>query len=139
MHTCTRACTLLQIFRKVAFKIIQASSSSAEAEGAAPTQQVEDSQQLTVVAENLKDFVGNPLFTKDRMYDSTPPGVVMGLAWTAMGGSVLYIETVRLPHAPPKGEGESGRGSLTVTGHLGDVMKESTQIAYTFAKASLAF
>ena len=87
-------------------------------------------------ADNLKDFVGNPLFTKDRMYDSTPPGVVMGLAWTAMGGSVLYIETVKLPHHPPKGEGEgeSGRGTLTVTGHLGDVMKESTQIAYTFAK-----
>ena len=54
---------------------------------------------------------------------------------------MLYIETVKLPHPPPKGEGEgeSGRGSLTVTGHLGDVMKESTQIAYTFAKASWAF
>ena len=102
---------------------------------------MEEPQQLTVKTDNLKDFVGNPLFTKDRMYDSTPPGVVMGLAWTAMGGSVLYIETVKLPHHPPKGEGEgegeSGRGSLTVTGHLGDVMKESTQIAYTFAKVRM--
>lgn len=35
--------------------------------------------------ENLQDFVGKPIFTVDRMYDVTPPGVVMGLAWTAMG------------------------------------------------------
>lgn len=56
----------------------------------------------------------------------------MGLAWTAMGGSTLYIETV--PSQTLEGKGE---GSLTSTGQLGDVMKESTQIAYTYAKVSL--
>ena len=48
---------------------------------------------VVIAQDNLKDYVGNPLFTKDRMYETTPPGVVMGMAWTAMGGSVLYIET----------------------------------------------
>ena len=74
------------------------------------------------------------------MYEITPPGVVMGLAWTSLGGSVLYIETVQLPQHFPKGEGEGegGRSSLTVTGSLGDVMKESTQIAYTFAKVCMS-
>lgn len=38
-----------------------------------------------MTADNLQDYVGKPLFTVDRMYDVTPPGVVMGLAWTAMG------------------------------------------------------
>ena len=40
---------------------------------------------MSVTVENLEDFVGKPIFTTDRMYDVTPPGVVTGLAWTAMG------------------------------------------------------
>ena len=82
--------------------------------------------------DNLKDFVGNPLFTSDRMYETTPPGVVMGLAWTAMGGSTLFIETaLSRPLLTVEGKEEGG---MVATGQLGDVMKESTQIAYTFAK-----
>lgn len=50
---------------------------------------------LQVDEENLSKFVGQPIWTHDRLYPSqTPPGVVMGLAWTAMGGSVLYIECI---------------------------------------------
>lgn len=85
---------------------------------------------LTISADNLSDFVGKPVFTSDRMYETTPPGVVMGLAWTAMGGTMLYIETVA------KLGGKEGEGGLVSTGQLGDVMKESTEIAYTFAKVS---
>ena len=48
---------------------------------------------LTVTDENLSDYVGNPMFISDRMYETTPPRVVMGLAWTAMGGTTLFIET----------------------------------------------
>ena len=101
--------------------------------------EAEEPSLLEVTSEKLKDYVGNPIFTSDRMYDMTPPGVVMGLAWTAMGGSTLYIETAisrsRQKEAPAgtKGEEEEG-GALVSTGHLGDVMKESTQIAYTYAK-----
>lgn len=44
-----------------------------------------EAENVEINAENIQDFVGKPIFTHDRMYDETPPGVVMGLAWTAMG------------------------------------------------------
>ncbi|XP_068212240.1 lon protease homolog, mitochondrial-like isoform X2 [Palaemon carinicauda] len=91
-----------------------------------------EKESISVEAENLETFVGKPKFSHDRMYDATPPGVVMGLAWTAMGGSTLYIET---SSRPVVGDREGG---LETTGHLGDVMKESTKIAYTFAKQFLS-
>lgn len=62
-----------QVLRKSAYKIV-----SGEAEF------------VEVTPENLQDFVGKPVFTVERMYDVTPPGVVMGLAWTAMGEWPLY-------------------------------------------------
>ncbi|KAJ7308414.1 hypothetical protein JRQ81_008959 [Phrynocephalus forsythii] len=100
-----------KVLRKSAYKIV-----SGEAE------------RVEVTPQNLQDFVGKPIFTVERMYDLTPPGVVMGLAWTAMGGSTLFVETsLRRPK-----EKESKEGSLEVTGQLGDVMKESAKIAYTF-------
>ncbi|KAF3778335.1 Lon protease-like protein [Nymphaea thermarum] len=85
---------------------------------------------VVVDATNLSDFVGKPVFHADRIYDQTPEGVVMGLAWTAMGGSTLYIETTVVE------QGE-GKGALHLTGQLGDVMKESAQIAQTVARSIL--
>ncbi|KAM9796060.1 lon protease homolog, mitochondrial [Syngnathus typhle] len=106
-----------KVFRKVAFAIVS-----------------RQQQVVSVSAQNLQDYVGKPVFTVERMYDVTPPGVVMGLAWTAMGGSTLFIETsLRRPLAKD-GKGE---GSLELTGQLGDVMKESAKIASTFARAFL--
>jgi hypothetical protein len=70
------------------------------------------------------------VFQAERIYEQTPVGVVMGLAWTAMGGSTLYIETTKVE------EGE-GKGALMLTGQLGDVMKESAQIAQTVGRAIL--
>ena len=64
--------------------------------------------------ENLPDFVGKPVFTTDRMYETTPPGVIMGLAWTSMGGSVLYVETAL--KKPLAAEG----GCIDLTGQLGE-------------------
>ncbi|CAH1426289.1 unnamed protein product [Lactuca virosa] len=81
--------------------------------------------------DNLADYVGKPVFHAERMYDQTPLGVVMGLAWTAMGGSTLYIETTTI-------EQGDGKAALNLTGQLGDVMKESAQIAHTVARAILA-
>ncbi len=76
------------------------------------------------------------------MYETTPPGVVMGLAWTAMGGSTLYIETALTtpPRTAAQSEGREGSdgGRLLSTGQLGDVMKESTEIAYTYAKVYIS-
>lgn len=44
-----------------------------------------EADSLTITSDNMNDFVGKPIFTHDRIYEETPPGVVMGLAWTAMG------------------------------------------------------
>lgn len=93
----------------------------------------EEEAKLCVTPSNLADFVGKPIFVSDRMYKTTPPGVVMGLAWTAMGGSTLFIETMANRVSEKEQEG-GGKGSLLSTGQLGEVMKESTEIAYTFAK-----
>uniref|UniRef100_A0A8D8A4U7 Lon protease homolog, mitochondrial n=1 Tax=Culex pipiens TaxID=7175 RepID=A0A8D8A4U7_CULPI len=105
-----------KIVRKVTFKIVR--------------KEIEFSE---ITGQNLNELLGKPIFTHDRMYESTPPGVVMGLAWTAMGGSALYIETAKrkLIEAPKK---EASDGSLELTGHLGDVMKESARIALTVAR-----
>ncbi|KAG2172941.1 hypothetical protein INT44_004682 [Umbelopsis vinacea] len=89
--------------------------------------------QVDITTDSLKDYVGPPVFHSDRLYDQTPPGVVMGLAWTSLGGSSLYIESVLESPLTPK-----STPKLSKTGQLGDVMKESTTIAYTFAKSLLA-
>jgi len=84
---------------------------------------------------NNSPIIEIPEVITDRMFqdnDDIPIGVIMGLAWTSMGGSALYIETKGL-----KKEGTGG-GSLKVTGQLGSVMNESTQIAYTIAKSRVA-
>uniref|UniRef100_A0A665SV77 Lon protease homolog, mitochondrial n=1 Tax=Echeneis naucrates TaxID=173247 RepID=A0A665SV77_ECHNA len=107
-----------KVFRKVALRIVSGEQTA-----------------VTVTPDNLQDYVGKPIFTVDRMYDVTPPGVVMGLAWTAMGGSTLFIETsLRRPSGGAEAKEE---GSLEVTGQLGSVMKESAKIASTFARAFL--
>ena len=85
---------------------------------------------MLVDTSNLADFVGKPVFHAERIYDQTPVGVVMGLAWTAMGGSTLYIETTQV-------EQGDGKGALNLTGQLGEVMKESAQIAHTVARGIL--
>ncbi|KAF9424525.1 hypothetical protein HW555_000336 [Spodoptera exigua] len=107
-----------KIARKVAYKIVK-----------------EETQSLKVTEENLPELVGKPTFKHDRMYDITPPGVVMGLAWTAMGGSTLFIETALRNTAT---DDKSPFGSMELTGHLGDVMKESARIALTVARNYMA-
>ncbi|TKA31320.1 Lon protease mitochondrial [Salinomyces thailandicus] len=94
---------------------------------------VPDSVHVQVNKDNLKDYVGPPIFTADRLYDTTPPGVAMGLAWTSMGGAALYVESIlenALTH--------SSNAGLERTGNLKAIMKESTQIAYSFAKGLMA-
>ncbi len=71
-----------------------------------------DYTKIVITPDDLKDYVGPPPFTSDRIYETTPPGVVMGLAWTSMGGNSLYIEAAGVE----KGE---GKGSLRTTGQHG--------------------
>lgn len=104
-----------KIFRKAAFINVSEGKSGIE-----------------ITEENLQDFVGKPVFSQDKMYELTPPGVCLGLAWTSLGGSTLYIETIK-NRISDKDES----GSIEFTGNLGDVMKESVRIAYTHSKAFL--
>ncbi|KAF3919433.1 hypothetical protein ABW21_db0208999 [Orbilia brochopaga] len=91
---------------------------------------VPDSVHVTINRDNLKDYVGPPIYTSDRLYEATPPGVTMGLAWTQLGGSALYVESI-LESALDS----DSRPGLERTGNLQNVMKESTAIAYSFAKS----
>uniref|UniRef100_A0A1X7TLZ4 Lon proteolytic domain-containing protein n=2 Tax=Amphimedon queenslandica TaxID=400682 RepID=A0A1X7TLZ4_AMPQE len=135
-----------QILRKAAFKVVsqtQTNDDEAEAEEDEKKEETKEEEAkpspppVTISSSNLKDFVSHPPFVSDRLYETTPSGVVMGLAWTSMGGTTLYVET-----GVAEGRGllkeERGEGGMTTTGQLGDVMKESTVIAYTFAKSFLS-
>lgn len=94
---------------------------------------VPESVHVSITPDNLKDYVGPPIFTADRLYDTTPPGVAMGLAWTQMGGAALYVESI-LENALTA----ASRPGFERTGNLKNVMKESTVIAYSFAKSVMA-
>jgi Lon-like ATP-dependent protease len=94
---------------------------------------VPDSVHVSITQENLKDYVGPPVYISDRLYETTPPGVAMGLAWTSMGGSALYIESI-----VQNALSASSHGGMERTGSLRDVMKESTGVAYSFAKSVMA-
>lgn len=94
---------------------------------------VPDSVHVVIDKDSLKDYVGPPIFTSDRLYDVTPPGVTMGLAWTQLGGAAMYVEAILQAALKP-----SGRPSLEITGNLKTVMKESSTIAYSFAKSLMA-
>ncbi|WP_243058974.1 endopeptidase La [Nocardioides sp. SR21] len=81
---------------------------------------------------DLKDLVGRPRFTPETAERTSVPGVATGLAVTGLGGDVLFIEA-------SAADGLSGQGpSLTLTGQLGDVMKESAQIALSFVRSHAA-
>ena len=85
------------------------------------------SRMLTVTPENLPGYMDmNPLHHK-RVPETSKPGIVTGLAWTPVGGDILYIQSLLT----------KGSGKITVTGQLGDVMKESAQIAVSLVKAML--
>jgi len=81
---------------------------------------------IMVTPENLEEFLGKPRFTDESLYKKPIPGVVMGLAWTSMGGATLYIEATAIP---------SKTKGFTQTGQLGNVMKESTEIAYSYIRS----
>ncbi len=75
---------------------------------------------------DLNKILGPVKFDKESIFDKNPPGVVIGLAWTPVGGDILFIETSI----------SKGKGVLQLTGNLGDVMKESASTALTFIKAN---
>ena len=86
---------------------------------------LEQENPVTIKPEHLREYLGLPTNSHDMQKGNEAPGVVTGLAWTSMGGEILFIES----------SVSSGKGVLTMTGNLGDVMKESATIAYQYIKA----
>ena len=106
-----------------------------------------DPQQLTIEPANLRTYIGRPRFTPEAHERTSVPGVATGLAVTGLGGDVLFIEANAGPSTGSAevstssgviGGSPSGRGGLTLTGQLGDVMKESAQIALSYVRAHAA-
>ena len=87
----------------------------------------EDNSLQLVDRSDLEDLFGAPLSHRQKVRESNPYGVVTGLAWTAVGGEVLYIEAASMP----------GSGQMMLTGQLGDVMKESARISLSVLKSRL--
>ena len=107
-----------KIFRKAALEWVRAQSDAAK---------TSESKEMIVVAEDsLKKFVGQPAFTDDKWLDQPPVGVVTGLAWTEMGGTALYIESIAQALAK-----ESKVPVFKQTGQLGDVMRESSRYLFS--------
>jgi ATP-dependent Lon protease len=96
---------LAKLIRKVALKIAR---------------DEEVNKNLTI--EDVRNYLGAERFSKDKWLDNNMAGVVTGLAWTAVGGEILFVETSL----------SKGKGKLTLTGNLGDVMKESAVLALEY-------
>uniref|UniRef100_A0A7S4Q027 Lon protease homolog n=1 Tax=Alexandrium monilatum TaxID=311494 RepID=A0A7S4Q027_9DINO len=134
---------LEKVSRKVALKLVRKPD--------------EEQSKAEINLENLTLYIGQPLHLSDRLFaKGTPPGVVMGLAWTAMGGASLFVEARgRLPRGrgsvldtsddaasgsdttASSGDGAGGgggTGSMQVTGQLGSVMNESSSVSLTYAR-----
>ena len=112
-----------KLLEKIAFKIIEFVEKSENTE-------IEDIklnfEKIVITKKNLKEYLGAKIFDKDDLYDKLIPGVVKGLAYNNFGGSVLYIETSL--------SSKKQKQNLKLTGKLGDVMKESMNIAYSFTR-----
>jgi len=100
--------TIAKIIRKRAAQLVQ-----------------EGSMSPVVQPEELKEILGSPIFKMEKALDKDVYGVATGLAWTSVGGEILFVEALTSP----------GKGEMTLTGNLGDVMKESATIAYEYLKA----
>jgi ATP-dependent Lon protease len=97
--------TIGNLARKVALQVAQGST-----------------DKVVIDADEIKGYLGGPKFYPEEARTELPPGVATGMAWTEMGGEVLFIEATLLP----------GGSGLTLTGQLGDVMKESAQAARSY-------
>jgi ATP-dependent Lon protease len=97
--------TVGNLARKVALKVAQGST-----------------EKFTIMANDVKPYLGSPRFHPEESRNDLPAGVATGMAWTEMGGEILFIEATALP----------GGGGLTLTGQLGEVMKESAQAARSY-------
>jgi ATP-dependent Lon protease len=85
-------------------------------------------RKVTITEPRVRELLGRPKFISEARRRTSRPGVATGLAWTPVGGEVLFVEATAMP----------GSGHLTITGQLGDVMRESAQAALSYVRANAA-
>jgi ATP-dependent Lon protease len=100
---------IARVLRKVARKIVEKSHDGL----------------ITLDGEEITKLLGPPVYSGLRSVEEPQAGIAIGMAWTQVGGDILYIETTTM----------EGKGKLTLTGQLGDVMKESAEAAFTYIRA----
>jgi len=83
---------------------------------------------VAITVPDLEEILGDPIFENEVAQRTSVPGVATGMAWTPVGGDILFIEATKMP----------GGGRLILTGQLGDVMKESAQAALSLVKSRAA-
>ena len=110
--------SLDRIHRKVAMEIVRNRMEVKEGK-------TEMERPVRITEEKVLEYLGTPLFREDEIIRATKPGMSVGLAWTSMGGDVLAVEAQHIP----------GKGNLKLTGQLGDVMKESANIAFSYVRS----
>jgi len=121
-----------KIGRKMALRVVR----DGDEKAMATRPEAETGEGYAVTTDTLEDFVGKPRFSKDRLYDDAtqvPPGVVMGLAWTSMGGATLFVEATKLS----TDKEAKGAPKLSTTGQLGSVIEESTRVALNHVRSRL--
>ncbi len=99
---------IANVLRKIARKIVEGEEGS-----------------IKVTAKDVREYLGPQRFYSELAERMSKPGIAIGLAWTAVGGDILFIEATKMP----------GKGDLKLTGQLGDVMKESTQAALSYVRS----
>ena len=107
-----------KILRKIALKHVRLKEKK----------KVKEIKKELVSEKTLAKYLGKPKFTTDRFYKRTPVGVCMGLAWTSLGGATLYVEAIQAP---------AEKTMMKLTGQAGDVMKESSQIAWSYLHSTV--
>lgn len=121
-----------KILRKLAVKIVRDQNAEAAAQAAKKGRKKSTKAlppaKIQISADNLKEYLGKRIFSSDRFYDATPVGVCMGLAWTALGGATLYVESIKVA---------AEKTAMKLTGQAGDVMKESAQIAWSYLHSAM--
>jgi len=118
--------TIAAVIRGVAARIVQQMNDGESAPPKNGKTKAPPIKQIVVGPENLHKLLGPPRFESELAQRTSTPGVVTGLAYTAVGGEILFIEATQMP----------GKGNLMLTGQIGDVMKESAQAAFSLLKAN---
>lgn len=118
---------LKKILRKIALELVRTEEGQRK-ERRGKRRGKSNPKKYLIGKESLVKYLGKPIFTSDRFYEVTPVGVCTGLAWTSLGGATLYIESIKV---------SSDKTEMKLTGQAGQVMKESSEIAWSYLHSAL--